>query len=94
MIVHLAYHERIAQEILIQIMGGLPPKAEPEIAAGVPPQRHTGTIRGLLEHGIVHQCRVQELGRFVIGKGIAIKVIGEIELPNKEVEAVVDQTQP
>jgi hypothetical protein len=75
-------------------MGGLPPKPEPEIAAGVPPQHHTGAILGLLEHGIVLQCLVQELGRFVIGEGIAVKMVTEIELPNKEVETVVDKLQP
>src|SRR5262249_36641677 len=93
-IVNLANHERLAPEIFIQNVGCLRPKAKPEIAAGVPPQRHTDTIHGLLEHGIVHQCLVQELGRFVIGKDIAIKIVGEIKLPTKEVEAIVDKLQP
>src|SRR5262249_44327029 len=93
-IVNLGNYERLTPEILIQIVGCLPPKAEPEIAACVPPQDHTGTIWGLLEHRIVHQCPVQELGRFVIGKDIAIEVVGEVEFPDKEIEAVVDKLQP
>src|SRR6266702_3228585 len=69
------------------------PKAESEIAAGVPPYDHARSVRGLLEQRIVLQRRVQELARFVVGKGIAIEIVRGIELPTKEVEAVVDKPQ-
>jgi hypothetical protein len=67
------------------------PEAEPEIAARVPPRDQTGSVQWLLEHRIVHQGGVQELGRFIVGEGIAIEVVGRIELPKKEVEAVIDK---
>src|SRR5712692_2296401 len=69
------------------------PKTEPEIAARVPPHDRARSIRGLLEQRIVLQRRVQELARFVVGKGIAIEIVRGIELPTKEVEAIVDKPQ-
>src|ERR671924_365850 len=93
MISDLADHERPLKQSPFKFTGSYYPEAEAEIAARVPPRHQAGPIRGLLEHRIVYQGRVQELGCFIVGEGVAIEVVGRIELPRKQVEAVLKQTE-
>ena len=64
-------------------MSQLSPHTKASIAARVPPQRHPGAVLELFWRRIVHQGHGKKLGGFIIGKGIAIKIVGEIELADK-----------